>query len=69
MINEIKGKKLPEGYRGQEPANVDYLQQMLLSLSDFVGRTLEIEETDMNRVFAYSEAAVVVDARMVLSAA
>jgi len=69
MINEIKGKKLLEGYRGQEPADVAYLQQMLLKLSDFVERTPEIEEIDMNPVFAYRDGVVVVDARIILSAA
>jgi acyl-CoA synthetase (NDP forming) len=69
MINEIKGKKLLEGYRGQEPADIDYLQQMLVKLSDFVNTTPEIEEIDMNPVFAYKDGAVVVDARIVLSAA
>jgi len=69
MINEIKGKKLLEGYRGQEPADVAYLQQMLLRLSDFVNTTPEIEEIDMNPVFAYRDGAVVVDARIILSAA
>jgi acyl-CoA synthetase (NDP forming) len=68
MINEIKGKKLLEGYRGQEPADVGCLQQMLLRLSDFVNTTPEIEEIDMNPVFAYKDGAVVVDARIVLSA-
>jgi acyl-CoA synthetase (NDP forming) len=69
MINEIKGKRLLEGYRGQEPADVAYLQHMLLKLSDFVNATPEIEEIDMNPVFAYREGAVVVDARIILSTA
>jgi acyl-CoA synthetase (NDP forming) len=69
MINEIKGKKLLEGYRGQEPADVAYLQQMLLKLSDFVNATPEIQEIDMNPVFSYKDGAVVVDARIILSAA
>ena len=69
MINEIKGKKLLEGYRGQEPADVAYLHQMLLRLSDFVNATPEIEEIDMNPVFSYKDGAVVVDARIILSAA
>jgi acyl-CoA synthetase (NDP forming) len=69
MINEIKGKKLLEGYRGQEPADVACLQQMLLKLSDFVNTTPEIEEIDMNPVFSYKDGAVVVDARIILSAA
>jgi acyl-CoA synthetase (NDP forming) len=69
MINEIKGKKLLEGYRGQEPADVACLQQMLVKLSDFVNETPEIQEIDMNPVFAYKDGAVVVDARIILSAA
>jgi acyl-CoA synthetase (NDP forming) len=69
MINEIKCKKLLEGYRGQEPADVACLQQMLLKLSGFVDKTHEIEEIDMNPAFAYKDGAVVVDARIVLSAA
>ena len=69
MINEIKGTKLLEGYRGQEPVDVACLQQMLLKLSDFVNTTPEIEEIDMNPVFAYKDGAVVVDARLILSAA
>jgi acyl-CoA synthetase (NDP forming) len=69
MINEIKGRKLLEGYRGQEPADVACLQQMLLKLSNFVNTTPEIEEIDMNPVFAYKDGAVVVDARIILSTA
>jgi len=68
MIEEIKGKKLLEGYRGQEPVDIGYLQDMLLKLSDFVDKTPEIEEIDMNPVFAYKEGAAVVDARIILSA-
>jgi acyl-CoA synthetase (NDP forming) len=67
MINEIKGKKLLEGYRGQDPADVAYLRKMLLKLSDFVNETPEIKEIDMNPVFAYKDGAVVVDARIILS--
>ena len=67
MINEIKGKKLLEGYRGQDPVDVACLQQMLLKLSDFVNDTPEIQEIDMNPVFAYKDGAVVVDARVILT--
>jgi len=67
MTNELKGKKLLEGYRGQAPANVHILQEMLLRLSDFVNATPGIEEIDMNPVFAYQDGATVVDARIILS--
>jgi len=68
MTGEIQGKKLLDGYRGQDPADVACLQDMLLKLSDFVDVTPGIEEIDMNPVFAYRDGAVVVDARIILSA-
>lgn len=67
MTGEIQGKKLLDGYRGQDPADVPYLQEMLVKLSDFVNATPGIEEIDMNPVFAYKDGAVVVDARIILS--
>lgn len=68
MTSEIQGKKLLEGYRGQDPADVPYLHDMLVKLSNFVNETPGIEEIDMNPVFAYKDGAVVVDARIILSA-
>jgi len=68
MINEIKGKKLLEGYRGQDAADISCLEDMLLKLSAFVDKTESIAEIDMNPVFAYKQGAVVVDARIILKA-
>lgn len=69
MIKEIKGYKLLEGYRGQDPIDIPYLEDMLVKLSVFVDNTPEIKEIDMNPVFAYKDGAVVVDARIVLEEA
>ncbi|MBU2511529.1 acetate--CoA ligase family protein [bacterium] len=69
MIEEIKGKKLLEGYRGQDPADIPCLEEMLLKLSAFIDGTPGIQEIDMNPVFAYKEGAVVVDARIILEKA
>lgn len=69
MINEIKGKKLLEGYRGEDPADIPFLEEMLLKLSGLVDKTEAIAEIDMNPVFAYKQGAVVVDARIILEAA
>jgi acyl-CoA synthetase (NDP forming) len=66
MIHEIKGKKLLEGYRGQDPADIPFLEAMLLKLSELVDKTEGIAEIDMNPVFAYKQGAVVVDARIIL---
>lgn len=69
MIKEIKGYKLLEGFRGQDPVDIPYLEDMLVKLSVFVDNTPEIKEIDMNPVFAYKDGAVVVDARIVLEEA
>jgi acyl-CoA synthetase (NDP forming) len=66
MIKEIKGYPLLEGYRGQAPCDIRALEQLLLQISDFVEHNPEVEELDLNPVFAYSDGAVAVDARMVL---
>jgi acyl-CoA synthetase (NDP forming) len=68
MINEIKGKKLLEGYRGQDPADIPFLEDILLKLSELVDKTEGMTEIDMNPVFAYKQGAVVVDARIILTA-
>jgi len=66
MIREIKGYPLLEGYRGQEPADLAKLEEMILKISGFVEQHPEIEELDLNPVFAYKDGAVAVDARIVL---
>ncbi|TET88455.1 MAG: acetyl-CoA synthetase, partial [Dehalococcoidia bacterium] len=66
MIRDIKGYPVLEGYRGQEPANVPFLEEMLLKVSDFAERNPEIKELDLNPIFAYRDGAIAVDARIVL---
>jgi len=66
LIKEIKGYKLLEGYRGAEPVDISFLEQIILKLSLLIDTTPDIAEVDMNPVFAYSDGAVVVDARIVL---
>jgi acyl-CoA synthetase (NDP forming) len=68
MIKEIKGYKLLEGYRGSEPSNIKILEDMLLKISDFMEKTPEIKEMDINPIFAYKDGAIAVDARVVLEA-
>jgi acyl-CoA synthetase (NDP forming) len=67
MIREIQGFPVLQGYRGQEPADLDALESMLLRLSSFVEAHPEIQELDLNPVFAYGDGALAVDARIVLS--
>jgi len=66
MIKEIKGYPLLEGYRGQEPIDVANLEELVLKVSNFVEQTPEVDELDLNPIFAYSDGAVAVDARVIL---
>lgn len=66
MIRELKGYPLLEGYRGQEPANITFLEDLLLKVSDFVEKNPQIKEMDLNPIFAYRDGAVAVDARIIL---
>ncbi len=66
MIREIKGYPLLEGYRGQEPVDVANLEELILKVSNFVEQNPEVEELDLNPIFAYSDGAVAVDARIIL---
>lgn len=66
MIREIKGYKLLEGYRGKEAVDIRGLEDLLIKLSEFVQKTPEINELDLNPVFVYGSGASVVDARIIL---
>lgn len=69
MLREIKGYPILEGYRGQEPADLPFLENLLLKVSDFVDKNSEIKELDLNPIFAYKDKAVAVDARVILEPA
>jgi acyl-CoA synthetase (NDP forming) len=66
MIQETKGYPLLQGYRGKEPANIPVLVEMILKVSKFVEENPQIKELELNPIFAYSDGAVAVDARIIL---
>lgn len=66
MIREIKGYKMLTGFRGQPPVATAILEDWLLKLSRFSEATPEIKEIDLNPIFAYSDGALAVDARVIL---
>ncbi len=66
MVREIKGYPLLEGYRGGEAVKISYLENLLLKVSDFVENNPEVRELDLNPIFAYSDGALAVDARVIL---
>jgi len=69
MIAEIKGYPILKGYRGQDPADIPYLEDLIVKVSEFVDKNPEIKELDLNPVFAYKDGAMAVDARIILETA
>jgi acyl-CoA synthetase (NDP forming) len=67
MVREIKGFPVLAGIRGQPPADVAALEGLILKLSEFVEAHPEIEELDLNPVFAYTDGVIAVDARLVIA--
>ena len=67
MLREIQGFPVLDGYRGSDPADLDTLESILLKLSAFAEANPEVNELDLNPVFAYADGAVAVDARIVLA--
>jgi len=66
MIREIKGYPVLEGYRGQKPASIPALENLIVKVSQFIEKNPHIKELDLNPIFAYPDKAVAVDARIIL---
>lgn len=65
MIEEIKGYALLRGYRGIS-ADIEALEKLLMTISDYVMKNPDISEMDLNPVFLYPDGYMVVDARIIL---
>jgi acyl-CoA synthetase (NDP forming) len=66
MVHEIKGYRLLQGYRGQPPADVKAIEEVLLRISRLIQEIPEISELDLNPIFALPEGqgCKIVDARI-----
>lgn len=69
MLVEIKSARILDGVRGQLPVDKQALVELLLQTSRFIEAHPEIEELDLNPVFATAKGVSVVDARIILKAA
>ncbi len=66
MIEEIKGKKLLEGFRNMK-ANKELVIDLLLKVSKIGQELIEhIDQMDLNPVFVYENNICVVDAKLIL---
>lgn len=69
MIDEIQGRQVLDGVRGQPPVDLGAIEAMLDRVSAFAAEHPEVAELDLNPVIASPEGAIAVDARIVLAEA
>ena len=66
MVREIKAFKILEGIRGQPPADIDAIVDILIKISKLVMENPKIDEIDLNPVFVYGDGAKAVDTRILI---
>ncbi len=66
MVRGIKGYRLFEGYRGNPPADISAIEDILLRISQLVEEVPEIVELDLNPIMALppGQGCRIVDARI-----
>ena len=71
MLDELKGKALLEGVRGQRPVSKEIIADLLLKIGGSEGLLMtlaaDIREADLNPVICSERTAVAVDARFILT--
>ena len=67
MIDEIQGRAILDGVRGQPPADRAAIIDAILKVSEFVERNPNVRELDLNPMLVYREGAIAVDARIIIS--
>jgi acetyl-CoA synthetase (ADP-forming) len=66
MIKETKCFSILKGIRGQKGINIDALTSLLLKISTLAIDNPEIDEIDLNPIFAYEENLSIIDARITI---
>jgi acyl-CoA synthetase (NDP forming) len=66
MISSIKGYPLLQGVRGESPADIDKLAEVLIRVGQLADDFREIDEMDLNPIFAFEKGkgVAVADARL-----
>ena len=69
MINQIKGRQILSGIRGEKPLDTNAIEDFLVRLSQLMLDFPQIREVDINPLMVFGEAqgALAVDARVILS--
>ena len=67
MLAETKAYTLLRGYRGEKPADIGAIIEMIGRVAGLVSDFPEINEMDINPVFAYQEGACALDVKITVS--
>lgn len=66
MMEEIKGKKILEGYRGYPPVDKEKIADVIVSVSEIIAENHNIKEMDINPLICRYSEAEAVDVRILL---
>ncbi len=69
LMEETKIMRVLQGYRGMKPVNLQLLEEIIIRLSHLVSDYSEIEELDINPLFADGDLILAADARIRVSEA
>ena len=67
MISETKAYTLLRGYRGEDPADLNAIVEIILRCAELVTDFADIAEMDINPVFAYNQGASALDIKITVS--
>ncbi|WP_297501632.1 acetate--CoA ligase family protein, partial [Thermococcus sp.] len=63
MIREIKAYPILAGARGEKPADIEALADVVVKVGELALELPEVKELDINPIFAYEDSTIAVDAR------
>lgn len=66
MINEIKSRRILEGFRNQPPVSKEALANIIIGVSKLLIENPEIDSIDLNPIMAFPDKAIVADARVII---
>jgi len=69
MIQQIRGGKILEGFRGQPPRDTEAIAECIERLSQLAIDLEEVQELDVNPLLAFEKGCKAVDARVIISSA
>ncbi|NNG16118.1 MAG: hypothetical protein HKM89_06515, partial [Gemmatimonadales bacterium] len=67
MVRGLRGFQILEGIRGQGPADLSALEEILLRVSQLAADNKEISELDINPLLAFTDGAKAVDGRVMIA--